>query len=108
MATNDTNYRFIHNKIQNMMTTYPSLRKKPEQYAFSALAIKSNLYKNPALELSDSSLSEMIVDGANDGGVDAILTDPNSETNDLVLVQSKFYQSVTYEDIHNAINKLKS
>ena len=50
----------------------------------------------------------MMVDGPNDGGIDAMFTDPNSETDDLVLVQSKFYQKISYEDIINAINKMIS
>lgn len=106
MATNQKNYDFILSKIQDFKTIYPGLRNMKDDYVFSALAIKSNLYKNPALKLSEENLVEMIVDGPKDGGVDALLIDPNSDANDLVLVQSKLYQSISYEEIINAIDKL--
>ena len=34
-----------------------------------------------------------MTDGANDGGIDAIFNDPTSEGNDLIIVQSKFYEN---------------
>ena len=49
---------------------------------------------------------ETVVDGSNDGGVDALLSDPNSDESNLVLVQSKFYSSISFEDIANAVTKL--
>ncbi len=105
MASND-NYNFIKEKINSLRSTYPNLKKKSDDYLFSALAIRSNLYKNPSLQLKESDIETMIVDGCSDGGVDALLTDPNSESSDLVLVQSKFYQSISFEDVSNAIAKL--
>lgn len=47
-----------------------------------------------------------MVDGVNDGGVDAMLSDPNSGESNLVLIQSKFYQKISYEDVVNAITKM--
>ena len=105
MATND-NYNFIKEKIDSLRLAYPSLKGKSDDYLFTALAIRSNLYKNPSLQLRESDIEAMIVDGCCDGGVDALLTDPNSESSDLVLVQSKFYTSISFEDVSNAITKL--
>lgn len=34
-----------------------------------------------------------MTDGVNDGGIDAIFNDPTSEGNDLIIVQSKFYEN---------------
>lgn len=73
---------------------------------FSALCIKSNLYKNPALDLYESDFEEFIVDGQYDGGVDILLNDPNSENSDLIIGQSKFYQNITFDDVQNAVLKM--
>jgi hypothetical protein len=54
MPTNDTSYDFIKNKIQSMKEAYPSLRSKSDDYVFSALSVKSHLYKNPALILTEN------------------------------------------------------
>ena len=99
-------YLFIKSKISSMKEAFPQLRNKADDYVFSALSIKSNLYKNPALNFDVSKIQQTIVDGSNDGGVDAILIDPNSEESNLVLVQSKFYQSISFEDISSAVAKM--
>ena len=106
MATTNTSYDFITNKINSLRTSYVSLRSKPDSYAFSALCVKANLYKNPALILTEQDLEEIIVDGQYDGGVDVMLTDPNSESADLIIGQSKFYTSISSEDVLNAFLKM--
>ena len=105
MPTND-NYDFIKNKIQQMKENYPFLRGKSDDYVFSLLCVKANFYKNPALVFSETAMQETVVDGTADGGVDALLTDPNSDESNLVLVQSKFWQNISFEDVTNAITKL--
>lgn len=99
-------YDFIKSKIDSLKTVYPSLRNKPDDYVFSALCVKANLYKNPAYILNDNDFSEMIVDGRYDGGIDVLLTDPGSEASDLVIGQSKFYKAITSEDVSNAMLKM--
>ena len=99
-------YDYIASKINALKTQYLSLRSRTDDYVFSALCIKANFYKNPALILNESDFAEMIVDGANDGGADILLTDPNSETSDLVIGQSKFYKTITSEQVLNAVRKM--
>ena len=102
----DVSYEFIKNKIQSMKEAHPSLRSKVDDYVFSALCVKSHLYKNPALIITESDYAEMIVDGQYDGGVDVLLTDPSSESSDLVIAQSKYYSSISFEDVFNAMTKM--
>jgi hypothetical protein len=104
----ENSYTFIKSKISSMKDAYPSLRSKTDDYIFSALAVKSTFFKNPALIFSEEYLKEIIVDGVNDGGVDALLLEPNSSESNLILVQSKFYQNIQYEDVINAITKILS
>lgn len=106
MPAATTSYDLIQEKIQSLKSAYPSLRQKTDEYVFSALCIKSNLYKNPAFSLSENDYAEMIVDGQYDGGVDIMLSDPNSEGSDLVIAQSKYYTHITAEDVVNAMTKM--
>lgn len=106
MPKQDTSYEYIKTKISAYKETYPSLKDKADDYVFSAVAVKSNYYKNPAIDFNESDFDEMIVDGQYDGGVDILLTDPNSETSDLVIAQSKFYTHITMEDVVNALTKM--
>ena len=106
MANASECYDFIRKKIDYLKENYPSLRQKGEDYAFSALCVKSDYYKNPALDFNDSIIDDMMVDGTKDGGVDAMLSDPNSGEANLVLVQSKFHQKTSYEEVVNAITKM--
>lgn len=108
MPSANSSYDAIKLKIQSLKSTCAPLREKRDEYVFSALCLKANIYKNPALTLLDSDYADMVVDGQYDGGVDILLTDPNSEESDLVIAQSKYYTSISTEDITNALNKMLS
>lgn len=98
-------YDFM-NEIDLMKYNYPFLRDKPDWYVFSALFIKASFYKNPERVLSENAIAEIIVDGSNDCGIDILLTDPNSERNDLIIGQSKFCKSTSYAEILSAVRKM--
>ncbi len=99
-------YEFIQEKIAVMKRDYPSLREKSDDYVFTALCIRANYYKNPAIDFTEQIIEEAVVDGQYDGGVDALLLDPNAEEENLVLVQSKFYKSITYDNVRDAVQKI--
>ena len=106
MPTTQGSYAFIKEKLCAMRDAYPSLRRKSDSYVFTALCVKSNFYKNPALVLNESDFADIIVDGQYDGGVDFLLSDPSSEGADLIIGQSKFYAYIQYEDVLNAMIKM--
>ena len=99
-------YEFISQKIDDLKRDRIFLRDKPNEFVFTALCIKANFYKNPAFSFDGEELIDTLVDGSYDGGVDAILSDPNSDNNDLVLVQSKFYKDISIDIIQAAIHKM--
>ncbi len=101
-----TNYETITEKIHSMKDAYPCLRNEPDEHVFTALCIKSNLYKNPSLSFSEQDIKEILVDSVKDGGVDALLTDPNSETNNLVICQAKYYTNITFDIVRDAVAKM--
>jgi len=83
------------------------MRSKSDAYAFSALCAKAHFYKNPALVLTESDLIDIVVDGQYDGGVDVLLSDPNSEESDLVIGQSKFSSNnISSDDVMDAVMKM--
>lgn len=108
MPNTINSYDFITSKISSLKDAYQSLRNKPNQYVFSALSVKSNYYKNPALILNESDFDEFIVDSQYDGGVDFLLSDPNTETADMVIGQSKYQQAITFDEAYNALTKMAS
>lgn len=97
---------FISDKIKAIKDTFPSLRSQTDAYAFSALCVKSNFFKNPALILNESDIKDIVVDDQYDGGVDILLSDPNSEGSDLVIGQAKYWKTIGYEDVLNAMIKM--
>jgi len=99
---------FLREKLSNFKKSYPFLQSKEDHYAFTGLALKANLYKSPSISLMENDLQKIMVDGAYDGGVDALLLDPNSETSDLVICQGKYYTTISYEDIKASIEKMIS
>lgn len=99
-------YSHIVEKINFLKEKYPSLRAKPDYYIFSALCVEVHFYKNPENILNENDFEEIIVDGCLDGGADIILNDPDSETCDLVIGQSKFYKSISKEEVRNSLRKM--
>lgn len=100
-------YQTIVNKIQSLKETYPSLRKASDERVFTVLCVKSNFFKNPSLSFTENDIENMLVDSVKDGGVDALLTDPNSETSNLVICQSKFYEDgITFDAVRDAVAKM--
>lgn len=100
------NYSYITDKIHALKERYPLLRERTDDYFFSVLCVKAHFYKNPALILNEDDFAEMIVDGSNDLGIDILLINPNSEGNDLIVGQSKFYKAITFEQVLNAMRKM--
>ena len=99
-------YEYIKEKIVDMKKQYPTLRARTDDYVFSVLCVKVHFYKNPSTPLNETDFAEIIVDSPNDGGADILLTDPNSETSDLVIGQSKFYKDISNEQVLNAVRKM--
>lgn len=99
-------YETICSKIKSLKELYPSLRRESDEHIFTVLCVKSNFYKNPSLSFTDSDIENILVDSVKDGGVDALLADPNSETNNMIICQSKYYQTITFDVVRDAVAKM--
>lgn len=75
-----------------MREKYPTLGKYQNYHIFTLLCINT-FYSESGISFDQDVIEEFLTDGANDGGIDAIFNDPTSEGNDLIIVQSKFYEN---------------
>lgn len=51
MSTTEA-YVYLQEKIAAMKRDYPLLRDKTDEYVFTALCVRANYYKNPALDFT--------------------------------------------------------
>ena len=84
---------FFEYHIETMKEKYPTFRKYQNYHIFTLLCIKYFFYSESGISFDQDVIEEFLTDGANDGGIDAIFNDPTSEGNDLIIVQSKFYEN---------------
>ncbi len=96
----------IINKIDSLRKEFPFLMKEKDYYIFNAVAVQTIFYKNPSHPLEASHLEKIIVDGKMDGGIDCILTDEDSDFSDIILMQCKYNESFTLEEIKATLDKL--
>ena len=92
-------YEFISDRITSLKRSREYLRNKSDDYVFSVLAVQSVYYKNPSYRFEKDDIEGMVVDGQYDGGVDVLLSDPSSEESDLLICQSKYYSSISIDDV---------
>lgn len=100
-------HNFIKERIQTLKSEVPAYRQLQDYHVFTILCLKYFFFSDGAMFDPDAAL-EFLTDGANDGGIDAIFNDPNSEGNDMVIVQSKYYEStpLTGQDVAGELYKI--
>lgn len=100
-------HNFIKERIQTLKSEVPAYRQLQDYHVFTILCLKYFFFSDGAMFDPDAAL-EFLTDGANDGGIDAIFNDPNSEGNDMVIVQSKYYEStpLTSQDVAGELYKI--
>ena len=85
------NINYIKERIEDLKREYPELRKEQDYRLFTLLCLKY-FYFNDVDDIDPTDLLDKITDGKSDGGIDAIFNDPNSDNNDMVIIQSKYYE----------------
>ena len=100
--------KVIKEEIDSFPTKHHFLKNESNDFIFDAVSVKSIFYKNPSIPCDDDLLKSDLVDGPNDNGFDAIVTDDTSDHGDMVFVQCKYYESIAPEDIKDALNKMIS
>ncbi len=98
---------FIQERIAALKSEYPLFRALEDYRIFTILCIKYFFFSNGIPFDPDLALAAL-TDGARDGGIDAVFNDPNSEGNDVIIVQSKYYDQtiLTSQDVAGELYKI--
>lgn len=83
---------FIKDRIESFKKHYPVFANYQDYHVFTEMCIKYFFYGD-GNSFDQDIAKTWITDGANDGGIDAIINDPSSEGNDVIVIQSKYYEN---------------
>lgn len=102
---NEQNY--IKERIATLKSEISAYRAMQDYHIFTIMCLKYFFFSDGATLDPDLAV-DFLTDVANDGGIDAIFNDPNSEGNDMIIVQSKYYEStpLTGQDIVGELYKI--
>ena len=87
---------FIKDHIESFKRHYPVLANHQDYHVFTEMCIKY-FYFGEGNSFDQDIAKTWLTDGANDGGIDAIINDPSSEGNDVVIIQSKYYENTVLD-----------
>lgn len=88
---------YILDRIEFLKKEYPSLRNIKDYRLFILVGLKYFFFSDSYFD-PEYALQEYVTDGANDGGIDAVFNDPTSSNNDMIIVQSKYYEESPLND----------
>lgn len=100
----------IANRIDSFKKKYVNFRDKTDYHVFTLLCMKYFFFCEDNAKFDEDEVIDYLTDGANDGGIDAIFNDPNSEDNDVIIMQSKYYNKsrLKLNDIIMELHKIKN
>lgn len=93
-----SNKQYYDYKIKEFVEKYPSFKGMQDYHQFILLCIKNFFYNDASIPFDQDLVKYFITDGSNDGGIDAVFNDPTSESNDLIIVQSKYVENTAIKD----------
>lgn len=99
---------FIDERIRAFKRMYPECSDWQEYRVFTAMCVRYFFFQEAGVGFDLEEASEYLTDGKSDGGVDAVFNDPGSENNDMIVVQSKFYENsqLTGADVAGELYKI--
>ena len=86
---------FFKHRFSSLKEKYPSFNHIQDYHLFVILCMKSYYFNNGITPFDPDIVVNYLTDGKNDGGIDAIFNDPNSEENDIIVMQCKYYEDST-------------
>lgn len=88
---------------------FPAFKDYKDYHLFTLMCIYFYFYCNTDASFDQDEVKSYLSDGANDGGIDAVFKEPDSDTDNLIIVQSKLYEKtkLTSEDIRTELCKIK-
>lgn len=99
----------IDSNIQSLKGKYPAFGDCKDYQLFTLLCTYSYFYGATDALFDQDEVKGYLVDGANDGGFDAVFKDPNSEDDDIAIIQCKYYKNakLKIENITGEITKIR-
>lgn len=99
---------FFKNQFASLKEKYPSLRTLQDYHLFIVLCIKYFFFSESDAAFDPDQILTFLTDGKDDGGIDAIFNDPNSEGNDVVILQCKYYEdtALSASDVAGELYKI--
>lgn len=94
--------------INNLKNKFPAFSELKDYHIFSLLCIKYFFFSDAGMPFDQDIVLEYLTDGPNDGGIDAIFNDSTSEGNDVIIVQSKYYEhsELSAQDVAGELYKI--
>lgn len=87
---------FIKDHIEAFKRHYPVFESYQDYHVFTEMCIKYFFFGD-GNSFDQDIAKTWLTDGANDGGIDAIINDPSSEGNDVIIIQSKYYENTVLD-----------
>lgn len=97
---------FIKERIETFKGKYEEFRDKSDDFVFTALCVKSYFFRNPNINITGQQLLDIVVDGTNDGGCDALLVNNDEDASELIFCQSKYTKTTSNDEVKDAVHKL--
>ena len=100
--------KFLITQVTEFKNKYKEFKDLQDYVVFTAMCIKYFYYSTGTVNFDAEKVISYLTDGANDGGIDAVFNNEESENNNLVLVQSKYYNvaSVPFEKVVGELAKI--
>lgn len=100
-------HNYIKERIATLKSEISAYRAMQDYHVFTIMCLKYFFFSD-GIAFDPDVAVDFLTDGANDGGIDAIFNDPNSEGNDMIIVQSKYYEStpLTGQDVAGELYKI--
>ena len=84
---------FIAERVYAFQRTHPEFSAWQSYRVFTAMCVKYFFFHEAGANFDAEEAAEYLTDGKGDGGIDAVFNDPGSEDNDMIIVQSKYYEN---------------
>lgn len=87
---------FIKDHIDSFKRHYPVFDNYQDYHVFTEMCIKYFFF-GEGNSFDQDIAKTWLTDGTQDGGIDAIINDPSSEGNDVIIIQSKYYENTVLD-----------
>jgi hypothetical protein len=89
--------QYFEDKFRHLVEKNPSFEGMKDYELFTIFCLKFFFFGDSTIPFDQDIVRGFLTDGARDGGIDAVFNDPNSDNNDVIIIQSKYYADTKVE-----------